>query len=252
MKEHRTSGIIVLKDELGIEYRICRIDYIQRSDDTFTYIFTPDYRIIDLLDVDNFQGIPGLALETGKEQFVRENITPTFISERSPSENREDLWELLESVGMDHLNRLEWLIRTDSQYFGDNMYVIRYDESEERRTIGLSTSGLLAQTSCIRILKEICAGNDVILKDMKIDDSNRLEIYHLLHQIAISNAFSKTEMRRNGKTAPAGRKKKTIDLLDIEQAEYDVENGTMTYEEAAKKLGISRSTLYRRLKDQHL
>lgn len=54
---------------------------------------------------------------------MRENVVPVFISERTPGENREDLWELLEECGVQYLNRLEWLIRTETRYSGDGMYV---------------------------------------------------------------------------------------------------------------------------------
>ena len=50
---------------------------------------------MDLLPNNIFQGIPGLNLELRKDKYVRKNMTPVFISERTPSAHREDLWELL-------------------------------------------------------------------------------------------------------------------------------------------------------------
>ena len=48
---------------------------------------------------------------------------PVFISEREPMKNRENLYELLEECDMDYWDPLEQLIRTDSHYFGDRLYV---------------------------------------------------------------------------------------------------------------------------------
>ena len=53
------------------------------------------------------------------------NYIPTFIAERTPSENREDLWEILESVGLDYYDRFEWLLRTTMRAANDNLIVER-------------------------------------------------------------------------------------------------------------------------------
>lgn len=52
--------------------------------------------MIDSLPASIFQGIPGLDMSLRPERYYRVNMTPYFISERTPSEGREDLWELLE------------------------------------------------------------------------------------------------------------------------------------------------------------
>ena len=107
MREVTTSGLICLRDDLDIEYKIARIDFIEREDESFTYVITPCYEVIDLLGPPHFQGIPGLNLDLRKPRYVRDNLVPVFISERSPGKNREDLWQLLDHVGMKHLNQLE-------------------------------------------------------------------------------------------------------------------------------------------------
>lgn len=43
---------------------------------------------MNLLDVDIFQGIPGIDLDLKKEKYIRDNVIPSFISERFPSQNR--------------------------------------------------------------------------------------------------------------------------------------------------------------------
>ena len=99
---------------------IVEIEYTEREDESFFYKITPNYSVISLLSEKDFQGIPGLNLDLKKESYIRENIVPVFISERTPGENREDLWVLLESCNMRYLNRLEWLIRTKTRYSGDS------------------------------------------------------------------------------------------------------------------------------------
>ena len=69
-------------------------------------------------------------LDLKKELYIRENITPVFISERAPGKNREDLWELLKQCDMQYLNQLEWLIRTDTRYSGDKLFVQRPESLE--------------------------------------------------------------------------------------------------------------------------
>ena len=60
----------------------------------------------------------------------RVNMMPYFISERTPSEKREDLWELLEEVGLDYYDRFEWLLRTNMRCGTDNLIVERADAAQ--------------------------------------------------------------------------------------------------------------------------
>ncbi len=245
MKESRTSGIICLKDDLGIEYRICKIDQIVRDDGHYSYSFRPNYSVIDMLPPTLFQGIPGLDLDLRKEEYVREDRIPVFISERTPDENRADLWELLQSAEMDHLNRLEWLMRTDLQYFGDRLYVIRF---EEHRRIDMRDSELTFRVMTIRVLKNICAGNDVVLPHITIDDSNRTMAYFLLTDILYKNDLRVSEQRISGERPPLGRKRKDVDTEELMWVKRQMDLGLMTSQQAADRLEIGRATLFRRLK----
>ena len=128
MKSILTSGLIRLNDNYRFNYRIASIEYEEWENGQFEYRFYPFYPVIDMLPPSLFQGIQGLDLSLRRPCYPRKNIVPVFISERTPGENREDLYALLEEVGMDTLNRLEWLIRTDTVYFGDRLYVTRPKE----------------------------------------------------------------------------------------------------------------------------
>ena len=75
------------------------------------------------------------------KDYYRVNYIPTFISERTPSESREDLWELLDSVGLDYYDRFEWLLRTNMRAANDNLIVERRRMEE---TVKQYTSGIIS------------------------------------------------------------------------------------------------------------
>ena len=96
-----STGMICLKNDLNIEFYVCKITYILNEDESFKYIFEPNYNVISLLDSDIFQGIPGLNLDLKRKQYIRTSL-PVFISERVPQKNREDFNEILSSLNMDY------------------------------------------------------------------------------------------------------------------------------------------------------
>lgn len=259
MKEMKTTGIICLSDDLNIEYRIAKIEYTEREDESFSYVFTPYYNVIDLLSPPVFQGIPGLDLDLRKPEYVRENTIPVFISERAPNKNRENLWELLEKEEMKYLNQLEWLIRTKMQYSGDCLYVKKISVDDEKQCIELDepTEHERAKTICKKLLKAICFGNDLKASGYLIDDSNRKAFYSLLISLYRSEIDYPRRKRLEGIKKSAaegkyrGRQRIQIDETKAVEVFKGFRRGKFTEDEALKKLGISRSTFYRRLKEHH-
>lgn len=73
---------------------------------------------------------PSGSVISGSLVQYRVNMMPYFISERTPSEKREDLWELLEEVGLDYYDRFEWLLRTNMRCGTDNLIVERADAAQ--------------------------------------------------------------------------------------------------------------------------
>ena len=256
MQTMTTSGIIRLKDELGIVYDLSKIEYKVAEDESFEYIFTPNYSVIDLLKPDFFQGIPGLNLELRKEQYVRTNRTPVFISERTPGENREDLWELLETCGMDYLNRLEWLIRTDSVYSGDKFYVERYEEEEKTVKIsGFVEVGNRSVNINKYLLDIICAGKDLIAPDFTITDSTR-GIYYpvLLEMFRTERQYLRKQQKDGVEKSKSegkykGRKRKDVGGLKSIEIMREYYLGKLTANQAADEMQVSRSTFFRRVKE---
>ena len=251
MKEIVTRGIICLEDEYDFTYYVANIVYMEREDESYCYEITPNYSVISLLTEKKFQGIPGLDLSLRKESYIRENVVPVFISERTPGENREDLWDLLEECDMQYLNRLEWLIRTNTRYAGDGLYVRRPDEKK----LAISSIDELGSRSSVisrRILEVICAGGEIVTKDFIINDDNRKSYYVLLMTMYTKERKYLDERRKAGINKAAkqgnykGRSRVEIDKMELYDIFHAYEDGKISGRDAADKLQISASTFHRR------
>ena len=250
MNKYKSKGIISLKGPYNMVYRICYIEYTLWEDDTFQYIFTPNYNVIDLLDARYFQGIPGLNLEVRKEVYTRSNIIPVFISERVPQDNREDYFELLKEVDMDYMDPILYLTRTKKQYSGDNLFVEAYENKINVNIndfdVNLNNNALIKE-----ILKNICLGNDVIANDQVINDDNRKEIYALLLGIYSRSIEARKKMQKRGiskakeENKYKGRKPINVDVLKFLEFSDKVEKKEMSPKSAALELGISIDKYYR-------
>ncbi len=273
---YRNSGIIYAVDRAGRKYAVSRIDFERYDEQNFQYIFSPEWSVIDTLPASIFQGIPGLDMSLRLEQYYRVNMTPHFISERTPSENREDLWELLEEVGLDYYDRFEWLLRTNMRCGIDNLIVERADaarhitfDSIEKLPDNLQPSDCIT----IRGLKSIATTNyqlretllrilrsgaqiwdedemrkftesecNILLRLLMLQESMDNQSNKLRHKDGVRRAKS------NGKYA--GRKKIAVDWNLFKQVAKDFRDHTISEEEAMRRTGIkSRSTFYRRLKE---
>lgn len=258
MRELVTKGLICLKDDFGIEYRVSKIEYRLWENEEFEYRFRPDYSVIDLLDTSLFQGIPGLDLDKRKKEYVRRNRIPVFISERSPGKNREGLWELLESHGMEYLNQLEWLIRTDTKYIGDRLYVTADTDGGAPGPICVDVelkNCKRAVDSVRRLLEYICRGSDILYDGFTIDDGNRKICYELLYRmyrkerryIRDRQQAGVAQAKREGKYR--GRKPIQVDTPKLYEVYGEYKAKRISAEEAAKMLGMSKSTFFRKIKD---
>ena len=254
MREIVTRGDICLKDEYKFIYKIAEITYTEREDESFIYEIKPNYSVIGLLESKDFQGIPGLNLDLKKESYVRENIIPVFISERAPGKNREDLWKLLKDCDMQYLNQLEWLIRTETQYSGDKLFVQR-QENKAIIVEKINNLGNRSAVICRKILEAICYGNVVKTSSLIIDDENRKEYYKLLMALYCTERKYIDSQRSIGIAVSSqngnykGREKIKIDKLLAQEIFLDYKLKKITSTVAAEKLGISKSTFLRRYKE---
>lgn len=72
-----------------------------------------------------FWGIPGIDTDLNKEKYYRVNMTPGFMRQRTPDKNRQGMMRLMKSVGLNHYDRFEFLLRTDLTCGNDNLIVER-------------------------------------------------------------------------------------------------------------------------------
>ncbi len=208
-----TSASIAWDDQFGIQYRICRLDYTVLDEDNYEYVFTPDYRIIDILPMDTVGGIPGLDLDQRCERYIRRNMEPVFVTERSPSRNRADVWELMEQEGLDHYDRLEWLIRTDTRYAGDDLYVVRYetpgtfDFTDELKRD--------AREASASILSALGSGGRVIIEGEELIDPDISSVGRTLRYILGADDRANPD---RPETPKVGRKKKEFGYQSMKLA----------------------------------
>ena len=273
---YRNSGIIYAVDRNGCKYAVSRVDFERYDDQNFQYIFAPEWSVIDSLPSSIFQGIPGLDMSLRLERYYRVNMTPYFIADRTPSEGREDLWELLEDVGLDYYDRFEWLLRTNMRCGTDNLIVER---AEEARHIPFesvkSLPDNLQPSDCIAIkgLQSIAATNHQLRKILlqilrsgaQIWDETEArhlseeECSLLLNLLMLQESMESKQNKQRHQDGVArakndgkyvGRKKIAVDKNLFRQVAEDFRGHKITEEEAMSRAGIaSRSTFYRRLKE---
>ena len=268
------SGIIKAVMKNGDKVSVAQIDYQEFDEENFQYVISPYWEIVDGLPASVFQGIPGIDMDLRLKDYYRVNYIPTFISERTPSESREDLWELLDSVGLDYYDRFEWLLRTSMRAANDNLIVerrrmeetvkqfasgvisgLQYGDKvivESLETIADTTAGLADGMFGI-----VAGGVDVITQSgqVLVDAMTRAAmIPYMITQRIISRrerAANRQEgieqAKKNGKYT--GRKPIEVDENALRQVAKEINEGLITVEEAMKRVKInSRSTFYRKLR----
>ncbi len=268
------SGIIKAVMNTGEKISVAQIDYQEFDEENFQYIISPYWEIVDGLPAAVFQGIPGIDIELRLKDYYRVNYIPTFIAERTPSENREDLWELLGAVGLDYYDRFEWLLRTNLRSGNDNLIV-------ERRRMTPRT-----EKYSFDILAKLQYGDKVVVESLDtfasttaefsnavftavtngidiVADSGQVLIDSMARGVMVSMELSKRMLqrreqatrqqegieraRREGKYL--GRKPIAVDEEVLRQVATELEEGLITVEDAMERTKISsRSTFYRKLR----
>ena len=273
---YRNSGIIYAVDRSGDKYAVSRVDFERFDEQNFQYIFSPEWSVIDTLPASIFQGIPGLDMSLRLERYYRVNMTPYFISERTPCEGREDLWELLDEVGLDYYDRFEWLLRSNMRCGTDNLIVERAEAP--RRIIFESIDLLpanLQPSDCVSIkgLHSIASTSHqrrqyllyILRSGAQIWDESEDRIISeaesslllnlLMLQESLDNKRNKNHhnegvSRAKNEGKYTGRKKLSVDPNLFDRIADDFDKKKITEDEALRRLGISRSTFYRRLKER--
>jgi hypothetical protein len=283
--DYRVCGIIRAALPHGETACVCDVEYRHFDDEQWEYVFTPHWDVIDGVPKDAFQGVPGLDLARHQPNYYRVNMTPVFITERTPSPEREDLWELLASVGLDYYDRLEWLLRTDMTAGNDNLTVGRRRESpvlyafpedggdqgfiaflgdaQPGDTLEIARLESLAATPVgfeAALTSLLLAGVDIRCGDgaPTIDAASRPALLAiLLTQKEILYSRRRAVQREGIERAKAsggkyrGRKRLPYDVLKLEEACTLLDEGKVTVAEAMQIAGLaSRSSFYRRRKER--
>ena len=268
------SGIIKAVMKSGEKISVAQIDYQEFDEENFQYVIIPYWDIIDGLPASVFQGLPGIDMELRLDRYYRVNYIPVFITERTPSENREDLWEILESVGLDYYDRFEWLLRTTMRAANDNLIVERRRESqvvEEFRpgilsglqygdkiivdsletiadtTAGFEDSIFTAVTNGVDIVSQ---NSDVLVGMMVRSAMVSVAVTQRIlerREYASKRRVGIEQAKKNGKYT--GRKPIEVDEKVLYQANKELKAGLISVEEAMRRTKIgSKSTFYRKVR----
>ena len=268
------SGIIKAVMKNGEKISVAQIDYQEFDEENFQYVISPYWEIVDGLPASVFQGIPGIDMDLRLEAYYRVNYIPTFIAERTPSENREDLWEILESVGLDYYDRFEWLIRTPMRAANDNLIVERRRTEQviEKYTTGILSTlqygdkvivdsmEAIADTTAgfaDEIFTVITNGVDIISESgqMLVDITTRSSMITIIiaQKIIAQREYAKNrrsgieQAKKQGKYT--GRKPIEVDEKVLRQVNQELKAGLISVEEAMKRTKIgSKSTFYRKVR----
>lgn len=268
------SGIIKAVMKSGEKISVAQIDYQEFDEENFQYVISPYWEIIDGLPASVFQGIPGIDMDLRLERYYRVNYIPTFIAERTPSENREDLWEILESVGLDYYDRFEWLLRTTMRAANDNLIVERRRVSQvvEEFTTGMLSALQYGDKIVVDSMEEIADtaagftdgiftvvtnGVDIISQSGQIlvDAMTRAAMVPIVvtqrmitrREHAANRRDGIEQAKKNGKYT--GRKPIDVDEKVLRQVNQELKDGLITVEEAMRRTKIgSKSTFYRKIR----
>ena len=254
----KIEGVIRVKYRDNIKFNVCKITYELHDDNNYQYIFEPYYDVLDALPSSMSQGIPGINLEKRKKAYYRVNCIPSFISERTMDLDRENIAEELKKVGMTTYNPLEWLIRTDTEYSGDNLIVERY---RVPRKIGRINYSDLMYGDVIDTLDELkkdahshisellwLIGNGVIFEDrgLQINEINRVGALQLL-----INQYEFTHIKEiQEKEVLKTKKKADIDDFVMEEIIKELELNIIDEKEEMRTINIrTRETLLRKIRE---
>lgn len=274
------SGIIKAVMDSGDLISVARIDYEEYDDENAQYVFEPYWEIIDALPPSVFQGIPGIDMDMRLKRYYRVNYEPIFITERTPSKNREDVRELLEAVGLDYYDRFEWLIRTTMRAANDNLIVERrrFDKEElyvENQVLKkedlknlqygdkviIDYMEALGETTSAyesNMFFFVSNGIDVECKDKNIivNIDSRTSLMNVLltsrllryKELVKKQKIGIEQAKKDGKYK--GRKPIDVDEVLLEEVRHELDEGIITVAEAMRRTGIeSRSTFYRKLRN---
>lgn len=271
---YRNAGIIKVYDRNNNRYSVGEIVFERYDDQNYQYIIKPYWNLIKSIPNGIFQGIPGIDMDLRYDNYYRVNMTPAIISMRTPSESRENVRQLMASVGLDYYDRFEWLLRSESKCGDDNLMIVRKYE-RTNRTISISEINDInlspEDTLKIHSLNELSTGSLRIVQHVYqilqsgvrvyITSENRfleenerdIMLYllsNMLEGINNANMSNRKKGRELAKKSGryAGRKPIEVNEKLLRSVSKDFREHVISEQEALQKLSMSRSTFYRKLK----
>lgn len=262
---YRNVGIIKVYDRYNRNYSVGEVIFERFDDQNFQYIIKPYWEFIDQIPKGLFQGIPGIDMALRREAYYRVNMTPTFISMRTPSESRENVRELMRSVGLDYYDRFEWLLRSEMRCGDDNLLVVR-KPTDNLRIHGFENTKnrYLHRNDVVEIdnLSDIKSSNARLIEDLfsllhsgvqiyirsesrYIDDNERRTMLYLLRNMLECIDWNNRNRREEGIEKAKlngryiGRKPIEVDEQLLKQVAIAFLNNRISEQEAMGRLGIN-------------
>ncbi|MBI9094084.1 MAG: recombinase family protein [Sphaerochaeta sp.] len=248
-KIYSISGEICFEYTKKTLFKVARITYELFEDESYQYIFEPYYDVIDGLEHVDWGGIPGIEMTNRQKQYYRTSMIPVFISERTPSANRVNLQEELREANLEYLDRLEWLINTDTVYSGDSL-VVKKDGFNSFSGISKRS----AQWHALSILQLLGMRQPIEIDGKLFKDSDRSL---LIKTFLIEYEFLSTKRKENQnigqlqakeKGIYTGRKPIKVPLPLLDEVRKKLSSGQITLHEALHITNLSKATLYRKFK----
>ena len=272
---YRNVGIIKVYDRHNRYYSVGEVIFERFDDQNFQYIIKPYWKFIEQIPHGLFQGIPGIDMNLRREAYYRVNMTPTFISMRTPSESRENVRELMKLVGLDYYDRFEWLLRSEMRCGDDNLLVVRKPSDNLRiQSLEEIKNRYLHPNDVVELnnFSDIKSSNAKLIEDLFMllhsgaqiyirsedryidDDERRSMLYLLRNMIECVDRNNKNrreegilEAKQNGRYT--GRKPIEVDNEILKQVAITFFNKHISEKQAMDRLGInSRSTFYRKIR----
>ena len=271
---YRNAGIIKVYDRNNNRYSVGEIVFERYDDQNYQYIIKPYWNLIKSIPNGIFQGIPGINMDLRHDAYYRVNMTPAIISMRTPSESRENVRQLMASVGLDYYDRFEWLLRSESRCGDDNLIVVRKSERTDR-TISISEINNInmspEDTLNIHSLNELSANSSSIVQhvyqilqsgvqvyiareDRYLEENERTIMLYLLRNMLEGINNTNMNNRKNGRELAkklgkyTGRKPIEVNENLLRSVSKAFRLHEISEQDALQKLSMSRSTFYRKLK----
>lgn len=271
---YRNAGIIKVYDRNNNRYSVGEIVFERYDDQNYQYIIKPYWNLIKSIPNGIFQGIPGIDMDLRYDTYYRVNMTPEIISMRTPSESRENVRQLMASVGLDYYDRFEWLLRSESKCGDDNLMIVRkYDRTNKALSISEINDINLSPEDTLNIhsLNELSSGRSSIVEyvyqilqsgvrvyitseNRFLEENERVIMLYLLSNMleGINNANMSNRKKGRELAKKSGRYtgRKPIEVNEklLRSVSKDLRTHLISEEEALQKLSMSRSTFYRKLK----